>query len=68
MSSMGMLRSVLEEFCVSDVRSLSDHAIVEDLDELERASRVIEAERSRRLAEIEVRGTYALDGHLSMAS
>jgi hypothetical protein len=29
---------------------------------------VIEAERSRRLAEIEARGTYALDGHLSMAS
>jgi hypothetical protein len=36
--------------------------------ELERASRVLEAERSRRLVEVERRGTWSLDGHLSVVS
>jgi hypothetical protein len=36
--------------------------------ELERASRVLEAERSRRLVEVERRGTWSVDGHLSLVS
>ncbi len=36
--------------------------------ELERASRVLDAERARRLVEIERRGTWAVDGHLSVVS
>jgi hypothetical protein len=65
---MSTLRSALDELRSSDVLFLSDEEIVSDLDELERATRVIEVERRRRLAEVERRGSYAVDGHLSMAS
>ena len=36
--------------------------------ELERASRVLDAERSRRLIEVERRGAWSIDGHLSVVS
>ena len=36
--------------------------------EFERASRVLEAERSRRLVEVERRAAWAVDGHLSVVS
>ena len=62
------LRSGLDELAATDVRLLSDMGLVADLDELERTNRVIESERSRRLAEVERRGFYAADGHLSVAS
>jgi hypothetical protein len=43
------LRSVLEELQAEDLAISSDVELGEDLVELERASRVLEAERSRRL-------------------
>jgi hypothetical protein len=64
---MSMLRSALDELRMEDVRTRSDEALATDLDELERASRVIEAERGRRLVEFERRQTFARDGHLSAA-
>jgi hypothetical protein len=42
------LRSVLEELQAEDLGISSDMELGEDLVELERASRVLEAERSRR--------------------
>ena len=42
--------------------------IEEDFAELQRASELIDAERLRRLAEIERRAIYRRDGHLSAAS
>jgi hypothetical protein len=65
---MSTLRSALDELRTEDVRSASDEELVEDLDELERAGRVLEAERARRLVEVERRGTWSVDGHLSVAS
>ncbi len=62
---MGSLRSALDELRVDDVGASTDAELGRDLDELELASRVIDAERARRLHEVERRGTYALDGHLS---
>jgi hypothetical protein len=62
------LRSALEELRVEDLRFVGDDGLATDLDELERAARVIEAERARRLAEFERRGSFALDGHRSMSS
>jgi hypothetical protein len=62
---MGSLRSALDELRVDDVGESTDDELVRDLDELEHASRVIDAERARRLHEVERRGKYALDGHLS---
>lgn len=42
--------------------------LASDLDEIERAVRVLEAERSRRLAEFERRGAHADDGFLSVSA
>ena len=65
---MSELRSALDELRAEDVRSLSDAGLASDLDELERAGRVIEAERGRRLVEVDRRKTYAAVGHLSAAA
>src|ERR671919_1757169 len=65
---MSTLRSALDELRSTDVFALRDDELASDLDGLEHATRVIEVERGRRVAELERRGTYARDGHLSMAS
>jgi hypothetical protein len=46
----------------------SEDLIVGGAEELERVSRVLEAERSRRLVDVERRGAWAVDGHLSVVS
>jgi hypothetical protein len=65
---MSTLRSALDELRSTDVFALSDDELELDLDELEHATRVVEVERGRRVAELERRGTYARDGHLSLTS
>lgn len=62
---MSTLRSALDELRVKDLRALSDGALGFDIGELERAGRILEAERGRRLAEFERRQAYASDGHVS---
>jgi hypothetical protein len=65
---MGSLRSALDELRAEDLAGTSAEELSDGLRELERASRVIGAERSRRLAEVERRGTWSVDGHLSVVS
>lgn len=65
---MSAIRSALDELRSEDVRLASDEELGDDLCELERVSRVVEAERARRLAEVDRRGTWAVDGHLSVVS
>jgi hypothetical protein len=65
---MSTLRSALDELRGDDLKMASDDELGEGLVELERASRVLDAERSRRLAEVERRGTWSIDGHLSVVS
>jgi hypothetical protein len=65
---MSSLRSALDELRAEDLRSLSDEALAGHLDEIERAGRVLEAERGRGVAELERRKIYAADGHLSPAA
>lgn len=69
---MSALRSALDELLdglrAEDLGLVDDDALVADLDELERTSRAIEAERSRRLTELERRGPLGADGHLSVTS
>lgn len=65
---MSTLRSALDELRLEDLRSVDDQGLAADLDELERASRVLVAERSRRLAEFERRGAFATDGCLSVTA
>ena len=65
---MSALRSALEELRGEDLALAGDEELVADLDELERASRAIEAERCRRLAELERRGAFAREGFLSLTA
>ena len=65
---MSTLRSALDELRVENVAASSDEELEDGLAEIERASRVLEAERSRRLTEVERRGAWAVDGHLSVVS
>jgi Domain of unknown function (DUF222) len=62
------LRSALDELRSEDLELASEEELGEGLVELERASRVLEAEQSRRLVEVERRGTWSVDGHLSVVS
>jgi hypothetical protein len=62
------LRSALDELRGEDLRFASDDGLGDDLGELEGATRVLEAERARRIAEVERRATWTVDGHLSVVS
>ena len=65
---MSELRSVVEAFRSEALADLPDARVEEDFAELQRAVEQLEAERLRRLAEIDRRGLYQRDGFLSAAS
>jgi hypothetical protein len=65
---MSELRSALDGLLVVDDAALSDDQLVADLDEVEHATRQLDVVRARRLAELERRGLWSRDGHLSLAS
>jgi len=62
------LRSVVEAFRCEALADLPDARLEEDFAELQRAGELLEAERLRRLAEIDRRGLHERDGFLSAAS
>jgi hypothetical protein len=62
------LRSAIEMMRAETLAELPDAVIEEDFAELQRAAELIDAERLRRLAEIDRRGTFRRDGHLSAAA
>jgi hypothetical protein len=62
------LRSAIEMMRSETLAELPDAVIEEDFAELQRAAELIDAERLRRLAEIDRRGTFRRDGHLSAAA
>jgi hypothetical protein len=65
---MSTLRSALDELRAEDLASAPERMLVSDVDELERATRIVEAERARRLCELDRRRVFAADGHLSTAA
>lgn len=65
---MSELRSAIAGLRAESLPELPDARIEEDFAELHRAAELLEAERLRRLAEIDRRGLFARDGHLSAAS
>jgi uncharacterized protein DUF222/HNH endonuclease len=65
---MSTLRSALDEIGAEDLRFASDHDLEDDVIEIERASRSLEAERLRRIAELDARGSFTRDGYLSMSA
>jgi curved DNA-binding protein CbpA len=62
------LRSAIEGFRSEALGELPDARAEEEFAELQRASELLEAERLRRLADLDRRGTYRADGHLSAVS
>jgi hypothetical protein len=65
---VGALRSAIDELSGADLRRESDRELETELEEIERASRALEAQRLRRVAELDVRGAFARDGYLSMSA
>ena len=65
---MSELRSTIEAFRAESLPELPDARIEEDFAELHRAVEQLEAERLRRLGEIERRRLFERDGHLSAAA
>jgi hypothetical protein len=61
-------RSALDALRSETLADLPDARIEEDFAELQRASELLEVERLRRLAEIDRRGLFEHDGHLSAVS
>lgn len=64
----GELRSALEAYRADDLSDQPDARLEEDFAELRRTVEFAEREGLRRLAEIERRGIFGRDGHLSAAS
>ena len=65
---MSELRSVIETLRTEVVSQLPDARVEQDFAELQAACEALEAERLRRLAEIDRRRLFERDGHLSAAS
>jgi hypothetical protein len=68
MGDVSGLRSAVEELRSETLPELPDAVVEEDFAELHRAVELLEAERLRRLAEIDRRRLFERDGHLSTAS
>lgn len=62
---MNALRSALDELAGESLDRLTNEDLVDHLGEIERAVRMLEAERAKVVAEIEERQTYANDGFAS---
>jgi hypothetical protein len=65
---MSELRSAIEGLRAETLPELPDARIEEDFAELQHALELLDAERLRRLAEIDRRRLFERDGHLSTAS
>lgn len=65
---MSGLRSALEELQAEDLWAIESDQLEADLVELERASRVLQAERLRRISEVDRRGKFRKEGYLSVSS
>ena len=62
------LRPAIDAFRADELQELPDALAEEDFAELWRAAELIELEKLRRLADLERRGLFARDGHLSVAA
>jgi Domain of unknown function (DUF222)/HNH endonuclease len=65
---MSTLRSAVDEFRTEDLDSVDDDVLEADLSELFRAADILHSETLRRIAEVERRGSFARDGHLSVTA
>ncbi len=65
---MSSLRSIVDELAVEDLARLEDRQLEDDLVEIDLQIVRLTAQRSRRLAEIDRRGSYKDSGYLSTTS
>ena len=65
---MSGLLSAIEEYRAEELTHLPDAQAEDDFAEIQRGSEILEAERLRRLADLDRRGGYRRDGYLSAAS
>jgi hypothetical protein len=65
--AMSAIRSALEELQAQDLRHAADEELHADLEELHRAAQALEAERLRRVAEVDRRQSCRREGYLSTA-
>jgi hypothetical protein len=65
---MSTLRSAIDELRSEDLLFASDEEVEDDVREIERASRMLEAERARRIAAIDQRRSFERDGYLSVSA
>jgi hypothetical protein len=65
---MSELRSAIDQLRGEDLTRVPDVVAEEDFAELQRAAEMLEAERLRRLADLDRRGVHRRDGHLSTVS
>jgi hypothetical protein len=64
-SGVSELRSALEAYRTEELSELPDARVEEDFTELWRARELLETECLRRLPDLEGRGIFERDGHLS---
>jgi hypothetical protein len=65
---MSALRSVIDEFCGEDLASVLDRQLEDDVVEIRRALDVLEGQFLRRVAEVDRRRIFQVDGLLSTVS
>ena len=65
---MSELRSAIDAYRVESLPELPDALAEEDFAELWRVAELLELEKLRRLADLERRGVFSRDGHLSVAA
>src|SRR5436190_15824663 len=65
---MSALRSAVEELQADELVTVNDDALEADLADVFRASDLLHSEALRRIAEVERRGIFARDGHLSVTA
>jgi Domain of unknown function (DUF222)/HNH endonuclease len=66
--SVGTLRSAIGALASEDLRLASDVVLEDGVVDIELSSRALDAERLRRIAELDARGAFARDGYLSTSA
>jgi hypothetical protein len=65
---MSSLRSAVAEYAAEDLATVDDPGLMEDLVEMTRQLNALEAQRTRRVAELDTRRCYEDDGAVSAAA
>lgn len=62
---MSALRSAIEEFIGEDLAGVADHQLEADVAEISQLMGLLEAQKARRIREVDIRKSYTRDGGIS---